>query len=145
MKHRVLQVHCVVSRRISAQVDHAGEEAEQFLVAASDRRRRNHDRLHDAIRVDDEAAAVVQELRERARNVLLTEAIVAEEQIGEVSEDMLNLDGMDKQLAGKLAMHGVKNRDDLADLAIDELIEMTGIEADRAKQLITTARAHWFE
>ena len=42
-------------------------------------------------------------------------------------------------------MHGVKNRDDLADLAIDELIEMTGIEADRAKQLITTARAHWFE
>ena len=85
------------------------------------------------------------ELRERARNVLLTEAIVAEEQIGEESEDMLNLDGMDKQLAGKLAMHGVKNRDDLADLAIDELIEMTGIEADRAKQLITTARAHWFE
>ena len=101
--------------------------------------------LHEMLEIEAFDEAVVQELRERARNVLLTEAIVAEEQIGEVSEDMLNLDGMDKQLAGKLAMHGVKNRDDLADLAIDELIEMTGIEADRAKQLITTARAHWFE
>jgi len=88
---------------------------------------------------------MVQELRERARNVLLTEAIVAEEQIGDVSDDMLSLDGMDKQLAGKLAANGVKSRDDLADLAIDELTEMTGIDADRAKQLITTARAHWFE
>jgi N utilization substance protein A len=89
--------------------------------------------------------ATVQELRERARNVLLTEAIVTEEQIGNVSEDMLALEGMDKPLAGKLAAHGVKTRDDLADLAVDELIEMSGIEADRAKQLITTARAHWFE
>ena len=52
---------------------------------------------------------------------------------------------MDKVLAGKLAVNGVKTRDDLADLAIDEVVEMTGIDADRAKQLITTARAHWFE
>ena len=89
--------------------------------------------------------ATVQELRDRARNVLLTEAIVAEEQIGDVADDLLNLDGMDKVLAGKLAVNGVKTRDDLADLAIDEVVEMTGIDADRAKQLITTARAHWFE
>jgi len=101
--------------------------------------------LHEMLEIEAFDEAMVQELRERARNVLLTEAIVAEEQIGDVSEDMLNLDGMDKQLAGKLATHGVKTRDDLADLAIDELIEMTGVEADRAKQLITTARAHWFE
>ena len=71
--------------------------------------------------------------------------IVAEEQLGDVAEDMLGLEGMDKQLAGKLAVKGVKTRDDLADLAIDELTEMTGIDAERAKQLITTARAHWFE
>jgi N utilization substance protein A len=52
---------------------------------------------------------------------------------------------MDKPLAAKLASGGVKTRDDLADLAVDELVEMTGIETERAKQLITTARAHWFE
>ena len=101
--------------------------------------------LHEMLEIEAFDEATVQELRERARNVLLTEAIVAEEQLGDVAEDMLGLEGMDKQLAGKLAVNGVKTRDDLADLAIDELTEMTGIDAERAKQLITTARAHWFE
>lgn len=101
--------------------------------------------LHEMMEIEAFDETTVQELRDRARNVLLTEAIATEEQIGEVSEDMLGLDGMDKTLAGKLALKGVKTRDDLADLAIDELIEMTGVDADRAKQLITTARAHWFE
>ncbi|MBK1679222.1 transcription termination factor NusA [Rhodocyclus tenuis] len=88
---------------------------------------------------------VVQELRERARNVLLTEAIATEEQLEDVAEDMLALEGMDKALAAKLAAGGVKTRDDLADLSVDELTEVAGIDAERAKQLITTARAHWFE
>jgi N utilization substance protein A len=101
--------------------------------------------LHEMLEIEAFDEATVQELRERARNVLLTDAIVTEEQIGNVSEDMLSLEGMDKPLAGKLAVHEIKTRDDLADLAVDELIEMTGIDADRAKQLITTARAHWFE
>jgi N utilization substance protein A len=101
--------------------------------------------LHEMLEIEAFDEATVQELRDRARNVLLTDAIVTEEQIGNVSEDMLALEGMDKQLAGKLAVHEIKTRDDLADLAVDELIEMTGIDADRAKQLITTARAHWFE
>ena len=87
----------------------------------------------------------MQELRDRARNVLLTEAIATEEQLEDVAEDLLSLDGMDNSLAAKLAGNGVKTRDELADLAIDELQEMTGIDADRAKQMITTARAHWFE
>ena len=85
------------------------------------------------------------ELRNRARNVLLTEAIVDEEQLENVAEDMLNLDGMDKPLAAKLARGNIRTRDDLADLAVDELIELSGIDAERAKNLITTARAHWFE
>ena len=101
--------------------------------------------LHEMLEIEAFDEVTVQELRDRARNVLLTEAIVAEEQIGDVADDLLNLDGMDKVLAGKLAVNGVKTRDDLADLAIDEVVEMTGIDADRAKQLITTARAHWFE
>jgi len=88
--------------------------------------------------------ATVNELRDRARNVLLTEAIVDEEQLENVAEDLLELDGMDKSLAAKLARNGVRSRDDLADLATDELMEFTGIDEDRAKSLITTARAHWF-
>ena len=87
----------------------------------------------------------VNELRDRARNVLLTEAIVTEEQLEHVSEDMLSLEGMDKSLAAKLAQNGVCTRDDLADLAVDELVEMAGIPADRAAALISVARAHWFE
>ena len=91
---------------------------------------------------DDET---VNELRNRARNVLLTEAIVDEEQLENVSEDLLGLEGMDKPLAAKLARAGVRSRDDLADLAVDELLDLTEIDQDRATNLITAARAHWFE
>jgi N utilization substance protein A len=101
--------------------------------------------LHEMLEIESFDEATVQELRDRARNVLLTEAIVTEEQLDDVAEDMISLEGMDKSLAAKLALGGIKTRDDLADLAVDELIEMTGIDAERAKQLITTARAHWFE
>jgi len=87
----------------------------------------------------------VNELRNRARNVLLTEAIVDEEQLENVSEDLLGLEGMDKPLAAKLARAGVRSRDDLADLAVDELLDLAEIDQDRAKNLITAARAHWFE
>jgi len=88
--------------------------------------------------------ATVNELRERSRNVLLTEAIVDEEQLEKVQDDLLELEGMDKPLAARLAKGGVCTREDLADLAVFELTEMTGIDDDRAKALITTARAHWF-
>ncbi len=101
--------------------------------------------LHEMLEIESFDEVTVQELRERARNILLTEAIDTEEKIGNVAEDLLSLEGMDKSLAGKLAGHDIKTRDDLADLAVDELTEMTGIDAQRAKQLITTARAHWFE
>jgi transcription termination/antitermination protein NusA len=101
--------------------------------------------LHEMLEIDAFDEATVQELRERARNVLLTEAIATEEQLEGVEEAMINLEGMDKALAAKLAVNGIKTRDDLGDLAVDELTEMTGVDADRAKQLITNARAHWFE
>ncbi|MFZ5508704.1 MAG: transcription termination factor NusA [Pseudomonadota bacterium] len=87
----------------------------------------------------------VNELRNRARNVLLTEAIVNEEQLENVADDLLALEGMDKPLAATLARANVRSRDDLADLAVDELVEIAGIDAERAKSLITTARAHWFQ
>jgi len=88
---------------------------------------------------------IVNELRNRARNVLLTEAIVTEEQLEGIADDLLNLEGMTRELAAKLGAGGIKNREDLAELAVDELVEMTGIDEERAKELILKARAHWFE
>jgi len=101
--------------------------------------------LHEMLEIEAFDEETVQELRERARNVLLTEAIATEETLADVAEDLLGLDGMDKALAGKLAGGGIKTRDELADLSVDELVEITGIDVPRATQLITTARAHWFE
>jgi N utilization substance protein A len=86
----------------------------------------------------------VNELRNRARDALLVQAIASEEQAENLDPELLNLEGMDKDLAAKLATSGVKKRDDLADLALDDLVEMTGIEAERAKALIMKAREHWF-
>jgi N utilization substance protein A len=100
--------------------------------------------LAEMLEIDAFDEATVNELRDRARNVLLTEAISDEEQLEGVEEAMLNLEGMDKSLAAKLARGGIKSRDDLADLAVDELTEVTGIDEERAKALITKARAHWF-
>ena len=86
----------------------------------------------------------VNELRNRARNALLVTAIANEEKVEGVAADLLQLEGMDTQLAAKLAEGGVKTRDDLGDLAVDELAELSGIDEERAKTLIMAARAHWF-
>jgi N utilization substance protein A len=86
----------------------------------------------------------VEELRNRARNALLTEAIVREENLDKVDKSLLELDTMDKELAAKLSANSIHTRDDLAELAVDELTEMTGIDDERAKTLILAARAHWF-
>jgi len=87
----------------------------------------------------------VNELRSRARNALLTDAIAREESVENVEEALLALEGMDIDIAGKLASHGIVTRDALADLAGDELVELTGMDAARAHDLIMKARAHWFE
>ena len=101
--------------------------------------------LAEMLEIESFDEETVNELRNRARNVLLTEAIVTEEQLETVNEDMLGLEGMDKPLAAKLAQGGVHSRDELADLAVDELMELSGLDEERAKNLITKARAHWFE
>jgi N utilization substance protein A len=100
--------------------------------------------LAEMLEIDAFDEATVNELRDRARNILLTEAIVNEEELEKVADDLLNLEGMDRPLAAKLAKHEVFDREGLADLAVDELVEMTGIDEERAKSLITVARAHWF-
>jgi transcription termination/antitermination protein NusA len=101
--------------------------------------------ISEMLEIDDLDEDTVNELRNRARHALLTDAIATEEKLEEVAEELLALEGMNKDLAAKLATHGIKTRDDLADLAVDELAEMTGIDEEQAKNLIVTARAHWFE
>ena len=86
----------------------------------------------------------VNELRTRARNMLLTEAIVSEENVENMAEDLRSLEGMDNETARALAEKGIKTQEDLADLAVDDLVEMIEIDMERAKALIMTARAPWF-
>lgn len=90
---------------------------------------------------------IVEELRARARDALLNEALAAEEEVDEhqPAEDLLSLEGMDDELAFVLAGRGVVTRDDLADLATDELTDIEGVDEARAAALIMEARKHWFE
>jgi N utilization substance protein A len=87
----------------------------------------------------------VEELRNRARNALLTEAIVREENIERADKSLLDLEGMDAELAARLASNNIRTRDDLAELAVDELTEITEVDEARARELIMAARAHWFQ
>jgi N utilization substance protein A len=90
----------------------------------------------------------VGELRTRAKDALLTMEIQREEKVDEVSQDLrdLELDGqaLAPDLIAKLADGGINTRDDLADLAVDELTEMTGVDDAQARELIMKAREHWF-
>lgn len=90
---------------------------------------------------------IVDELRNRARDVLLTQAIATEEDIDAArpAEDLLSLEGMDQDLARQLAMRNVITRENLAELAVDDLEDVEGLDPQRAAQLIMAARAHWFE
>jgi N utilization substance protein A len=70
--------------------------------------------------------------------------IAHEESVEQVSQDLRDLEGLTPDLIGKLADGGVHTRDDLADLAVDELVEMTAVDDEVAKTLIMKAREHWF-
>jgi transcription termination/antitermination protein NusA len=83
----------------------------------------------------------VNELRSRARDALLTDAIVKEEAVESAAADLMSVAGMDEATAAQLTAKDVHNAEDLADLAVDELMELTGMDEERAKQLIMTARA----
>ncbi|MEO0575177.1 MAG: transcription termination factor NusA [Pseudomonadota bacterium] len=90
---------------------------------------------------------MVDELRSRARDVLLTQAIANEEVIeqAEPAADMFDVEGMDEELAAHLAGHGIVTRDDLAEQATDDLLEILDVSEAEAGELIMAARAHWFE
>lgn len=90
---------------------------------------------------------LVNELRERAKDIMLTRAIASEEKLGDEkpAEDLLTMEGMDEALAFELASKGVICMEDLAEQSVDELMDITGVDKDRAGELIMTARIPWFE
>jgi len=100
--------------------------------------------LQEMLEIEAFDEDTVNELRTRAKDALLTMEIAREEKVDDVSQDLRDLDGLTPDLIGKLSDAGIHTRDDLADLAVDELTEMTGIDDDQAKALIMKAREHWF-
>lgn len=100
----------------------------------------------ELLEIEEFDEEMVEELRNRARDYLLTRAISDIEGGGalEPEADLLEVEGMDDALAATLAENQIVARDDLADLGADELVEMTGMEQERAGELIMAARAHWF-
>jgi len=101
--------------------------------------------INELLEIEAFDEGTVNELRTRARNALLVAAIANEEKVEGIDPELLKLEGMDTQLAAKLAEAGIKTRDDLADLAVDELSEISQLDEEKAKKLIMAARAHWFE
>ena len=100
--------------------------------------------LDEMLEIESFDEETVNELRSRARNALLTAAIVNEEQVENNIEDLVKIEGMDDETARTLAGKGVGTQEQLADLAVDELVELTGMDEERANNLIMTARAPWF-
>jgi N utilization substance protein A len=102
--------------------------------------------LNEMLEIEEFDEDMVNELRSRAKDVLLTKALAQEEvwEQAQPAEDLLNMEGMDPQLAHILAGKGVKTMEDLAEQSVDDLIEIEEMDEDRAAQLIMTARAPWF-
>jgi N utilization substance protein A len=100
--------------------------------------------LQEMLEIESFDEDTINELRARAKDALLTMEIAREESVEDVSQDLRDLPGLTPELIAKLADAGVHSRDDLADLATDELTEITGQSAEEATALIMKAREHWF-
>ena len=102
--------------------------------------------VSEMLEVEEFDEDIVEELRGRAKDVLLTRAISSEEELTSVepAEDLLKMDGMNPDLAYKLAHIGVVSMEDLAEQSVDELLEVEGMDEEQAAKLIMTAREPWF-
>tara|TARA_A100001011_G_C14178991_1_gene785934 strand:- start:258 stop:1160 length:903 start_codon:yes stop_codon:yes gene_type:complete len=103
--------------------------------------------LEEMSAIDGFDEGIAEELRSRAKDALLTMALVSEEQLTNTppAEDLLNMEGMDQNLAYKLAAIKIVTMEDLAEQAVDDILELEGVDEERAAALIMTARAPWFE
>ncbi len=100
--------------------------------------------LAEMLEIESFDEETVHELRKRARDALLTQEIAREQKLDEVSQDLKDLEGLTTEDIAKLADAGIHTRDDLADLAVDELTDIIDCDAERASALILKAREHWF-
>jgi len=100
--------------------------------------------IQEMLEIESFDEDTVNELRTRAKDALLTMELAREESVEEVSQDLRDLDGVTLELVAKLADGGIHTRDELADLATDELTDITGQTPEEATALIMLARAHWF-
>lgn len=102
--------------------------------------------LDELVSIEGFDEDIAEELRARAKDALLTQALASEEQLDktEPTQDLLEMEGMDKQLAYQLASRGVATMDDLAELSVDELLDIDGMDESRAGALIMKAREPWF-
>ena len=100
--------------------------------------------LQEMLEIESFDEDTVNELRSRAKDALLTMEIAREESVDSVSQNLRDLEGVTPEILEKLVAGGIQTRDDLADLAIDELTDLTGQNADEARALIMKAREHWF-
>lgn len=102
--------------------------------------------LEEMVNIEGFDEEIAEELRARAKDALLTQAIASEEQLegSEPAEDLLNMDGMDRHLAFVLASKGIITMEDLAEQAIDDLLGIEDLDEEKAGELIMTARAPWF-
>ncbi len=101
----------------------------------------------EMLEIEEFDEEIVNELRERAKDALITLAISNEEVIlgaAEPAEDLLAMEGMDPELAARLASQGVTTVEELAEQAVDDLLDIEGIDQERAAQLIMKAREPWF-
>lgn len=100
----------------------------------------------ELLEIEEFEEDLVEELRNRARDTLLIKAIASEEklEVSEPAEDLLGMEGMDRETALELAARGVCTMEDLAEQSVDELLEIEGMNAERAGQLIMVARRPWF-
>ncbi|MFT0211635.1 transcription termination factor NusA [Pseudomonas sp. F1_0610] len=103
--------------------------------------------MEEMLNIDGFDEDIVNELRTRAKDRLLARAIATEEKLADAqpAQDLLDLEGVSKELAVELAVRGVLTREDLAEQSIDDLLEIQGMDSERAGKLIMAARAHWFE
>mgnify|MGYP003571943164 FL=1 len=102
--------------------------------------------ITEMLEIEEFDPEIVDALRSRAKEVLLTQAIAKEEALpaGGPADDLLGMEGMDRELAYELASRGVTTMEDLAELSVDEMMEIEGMDEERAGALIMTARAPWF-
>ena len=100
--------------------------------------------LQEMLEIESFDEDTVNELRSRAKDALLTMEIAREESVDETSQNLRDVDGVTPDILEKLVAGGIHTRDDLADLAVDELTELTGQSADDARAMIMKAREHWF-